>query len=75
TGAPGRLFVNATPWGLVYVDGQSVGNTPRADIQLPAGTHRLRIVREGYDTFDRTITVGAGETVRLTDIVLVEHRP
>jgi serine/threonine protein kinase len=73
--SPGRLFVNATPWGQVFVDGQSIGNTPRANIQLPAGTHRLRIVREGYDPFERTITVGAGETVRLTDIVLVEHRP
>src|SRR6266566_1089575 len=27
--APGRLFVNATPWGQVYVDGVLIGNTPR----------------------------------------------
>ena len=27
---PGRLFVNASPWGELYVDGQFIGNTPMA---------------------------------------------
>ena len=37
---------------------------------LAAGSHTIRVVRDGYETWERTIQVGAGETVRLTDIAL-----
>ena len=70
---PGHLFVNATPWGQLYLDGQLVGNTPRANLAVPAGEHTIRVLREGYEPWERTIRVGAGETVRLTDITLVQH--
>jgi serine/threonine-protein kinase len=70
-----RLFVNATPWGQVFVDGQSVGNTPRANLTIAPGPHRIRVVRDGYEPFERAITVAAGETVRLTNVVLVERKP
>jgi len=39
----GRLFVNATPWATVYVDGQRIGDTP-IERRVPAGTHRVRLV-------------------------------
>jgi serine/threonine-protein kinase len=68
---PGRLFVNASPWGQLYVDGQLIGNTPRANLALSAGPHAIRVLREGYEPFERTVQVGAGQTVRLTDITLV----
>jgi serine/threonine protein kinase len=68
---PGRLFVNATPWGQLYVDGQLIGNTPRANISLDPGNHTISVVREGYETFLRVIRVASGDTVRMTDIVLV----
>jgi len=71
----GRLFVNASPWGQLYVDGQLVGNTPKANLSLSPGSHAVRVVREGYEPFERTIQVAAGQSVRLTDIVLVERRP
>jgi serine/threonine protein kinase len=71
----GRLFVNATPWGQLYVDGQLVGNTPKANLSLAAGAHTIRVVREGFEPFERAIQVGAGEVVRLTGIVLVARRP
>jgi hypothetical protein len=67
----GRLFVNASPWGQLYVDGQLVGNTPKANLSLAPGSHAVRVVREGYEPFERTIQVAAGQSVRLTDIVLV----
>ncbi len=70
---PGHLFVNATPWGQLYVDGQLIGNTPRANLALPAGDHTIRVLREGYNPFERTIKVEPGQTVRLTDITLVQH--
>jgi len=67
---PGRLFINATPWGLVYLDGVLIGNTPKTDISVAPGTHSLRVARDGFEPFERTLRVGPGEDVRLTDIVL-----
>lgn len=72
---PGRLFINATPWGQIYVDGVSIGNTPKADVPVTPGTHKVRIVRDGFDPFERTIRVASGEQLRLTDIVLRELQP
>jgi serine/threonine protein kinase len=70
----GRLFVNATPWGQLFVDGQLVGNTPKANLSVAPGNHTVRVVREGFEPFSRTIQVAPGQSVRLTDIVLVERR-
>jgi len=73
--APGRLFVNATPWGQVYVDGVLVGNTPRAGVSIAPGAHRLRVVRDGFQPVDLAIRVVPGQDLRLTDIVLQEVKP
>ena len=73
--APGRLFVNATPWGEVYVDGVLIGNTPQAGVSISPGAHRLRIVRDGFQPVDLAIRVASGQDLRLTDIVLQEVKP
>ncbi|MGA2384290.1 MAG: serine/threonine-protein kinase [Gemmatimonadales bacterium] len=71
----GRLFVSATPWGQLYVDGQLVGNTPKANLSLAAGAHTIRIARDGFEPFERSIQIEPGQVVRLTDIVLAARRP
>ena len=73
--APGRLFVNATPWGQVFVDDELIGNTPRVGVPIAAGTHRLRVSRDGFEPFERTVQVAPGQDLRLTDIVLRESKP
>jgi hypothetical protein len=70
-----RLFINATPWGRIYVDGVFAGNTPKGAIPVTPGTHRVRVIREGYAPFERTIGAASGQDLRLTDIVLVELNP
>jgi serine/threonine protein kinase len=72
---PGRLFINATPWGQVYVDGELIGNTPRADVLVLPGTHRLRVARDGFQPYERSIHIAPGQELRLTDIVLQELKP
>ena len=72
---PGRLFINATPWGRIYVDDVLVGNTPKGALPVMPGTHRVRIMRDGYAPFERTIGVASGKDLRLTDIVLMELKP
>jgi eukaryotic-like serine/threonine-protein kinase len=40
---PGELMVQVAPWADVFVDGQKVGTTPFAPIELPAGRHEVRL--------------------------------
>ncbi|HEY2804917.1 MAG TPA: serine/threonine-protein kinase, partial [Gemmatimonadales bacterium] len=70
----GTLFVNASPWGQLYIDGQLVGNTPKANLAVSAGPHTIRVQREGFNPAERSVRVGAGETVRVTDLVLTPHQ-
>jgi serine/threonine-protein kinase len=71
---PARLSVSSSPWGTVYIDGLPVGNTPKVNLSVPPGTHSIRIARDGFDPYERTLEFPAGETVRLTGIVLQESR-
>ena len=66
----GRVYVNSTPWGQVYIDGELVGNTPRSDLPMAAGSHTLRIVRDGFLPYERQVQVAPGQELRLTDLVL-----
>ncbi len=67
---PAQLFVNASPWGTIYLDGKSIGNTPKANVEMMPGVHTIRIERDGFEPFEREVTVKAGEVIRLLDIVL-----
>jgi serine/threonine-protein kinase len=73
--SPGRLFVNATPWGQVYVDDAPVGNTPQIGLPVTPGAHRLRVVRDGFEPYEVAIRVAPGQELRITDIVLREVKP
>ena len=73
--SPGRLFINSSPWGQVYVDGELIGNTPRADVPVAPGAHRLRVVRDGFRPYELAIQVVPGQELRITDIVLQEIKP
>ena len=71
--AAGHLFVGATPWGELYIDGRLVGHTPMAALPIAAGWHQVRIVRDGFAPFEQRVQVAPGGDVRLTGIVL--HAP
>jgi serine/threonine-protein kinase len=64
----GILFVNASPWAEVHVDGRLEGYTPR-EMRLVAGTHRLKLVHPSRGTVVRDAEVRAGERVRLETIM------
>lgn len=73
--ATATLFVNASPWGVAYLNGDRLGNTPRANVSVTAGVHVLRVVRDGYVPFEREIRLRPGQVLRVTDIVLEPIRP
>ncbi len=75
--APGFLFISTTPvLGDLYVDGVRLGQsfTP-AGLRLAPGRHVIRVVRTGYQPFDKAIDVAAGDTVRMTRIPLKPSAP
>jgi serine/threonine-protein kinase len=60
----GLLFVNATPWAEIHVDGRAEGYTPR-EMRLAAGTYRLTLVHPTRGRVVKDAEVRAGERVRL----------
>jgi len=72
--APGKLFVNSNPWGLVYIDGELIGNTPQV-LDLSAGLHMLSIVRDSFITHEEQFRLAAGQQLRLTNITLKVRQP
>lgn len=63
----GRLRIDVRPADAsVYVDGAFRGTAREAtSLRLPAGRHRVEIVRPGYRTDERDVEVTAGETTQL----------
>lgn len=69
----GKLWVQSEPWGKLTIDGEDAGNTPAIAISIAAGTHQLRIERDGYLPYEETITVEPGTEVRRTSIALTRR--
>jgi hypothetical protein len=56
--AVGRLLVRSTPAGAtVFVDGREHGRTPVAIRDLTRGTHRVRLVHDGYAPAERRVVI------------------
>jgi hypothetical protein len=72
--ASGRLELTVKPDDAsVYVDGAFRGSAREASsLKLPAGRHRIEIVRPGYRTHEQQVDVAPGET---TDIKVELERP
>jgi hypothetical protein len=66
-GYTGSLGVASLPPGAtVYVDGKEVGTTPLRVPAIDAGSHIVRIEREGYNHWTSAIRIVAGEQARVT---------
>ncbi len=61
----GFLSVASRPWGVVFLDGQRVGESPIVERRLTAGAHRVRVEREGAAPVDTTVQVVRDARVRL----------
>lgn len=52
----------------VYIDNESVG-TPPIKKEVPAGKRKIRAELKGFTPIYKSVTVGPGETVTVTDLV------
>ena len=69
----GTLTINALPFGEAFVDGDSLGTTPVRLEQVAAGRHTVRVVKNGYREFTRTVDVKEGETTNV--VAQLEKNP
>jgi len=61
----GALLVNSDAGGDVYVDGQRKDVAPAIISGLPAGDHVVEVRKEGYPPWRQTVTVPAGQQVKV----------
>ncbi len=59
-----RMTINSKPWGVIYLDGELLGNTPRREYAIAPGTHAMRLecgACPDPQALEWTFTVAAGE--------------
>ncbi len=62
----GRLDVSANVDGALVIDGRSRGKLPLiAPVRVMPGKHVVRVLRDGFATFEQTVQVAERETVRV----------
>ena len=71
----GVLLVKSNPIGAdVFVDGENKGKTPRQLAQTIIGSHRVRILKEGYLSYEETVTILEGQSLTVeTDLTEKER--
>lgn len=62
----GIVLTGGPPGGNVTVDGEGRGLLPiEGPIQVEAGSHRVEVVLDGYQSFEATVAVGEGHRVNV----------
>ncbi|WP_438023767.1 PEGA domain-containing protein [Sorangium sp. So ce233] len=60
------VIEGAEPGAALLVDGRRRGELPlRAPLRLDAGSHRIRVVKEGFEPFEADVEVAPRQTARL----------
>lgn len=60
------IHLNASPWAEVWIDGESVGETPIANVPVTIGTHKVTFRHPELGEKILFTTVKAGSPTRLT---------
>ena len=72
----GLVQIHSVPTGAsVTIDGETIFSRTNLSRSLAAGEHHLKLSRDGYDTWERTITMYSGLLLRLYyPRLFLEHR-
>jgi PEGA domain len=67
-----KVMVSSEPSGTeIYVDGNFMGNTPSL-IDLPAGSHTVRVEAKGRASWSRTATLTTGSKITVQAVLSPE---
>ena len=61
----GLLSVDSTPFAVIWLDGNRLGETPFFNLKVSAGTHELRAVLDDGRSKTKTIVVENGKATNL----------
>ena len=74
----GEVYVYSSPWHAdIYLDGSYTGQRTHALLYVAVGTHKIKILKEGYKEWETTITVTAknvGDYAKEVDAILAPLR-
>ena len=62
----GRLTARTTPYSVVYNGGKKLGETPFAELEMPAGTYTLTFKNPSRKPVTRKVVITAGKTTKLS---------
>jgi hypothetical protein len=62
----GSVALNANPWASVWLDGQSLGDTPLGNIHAAIGTHEVVFRHPSFGEQRRTVAVSARSVARVS---------
>ncbi len=67
----GVIQVNSSPSGAqIWLNGANTGKVTNAVLSdVPAGTHTLKLIKEGYQDHQQTVTVHAGVTIQVNAVL------
>jgi len=70
----GSIQVNSSPAGAhVYLNGNSTGQTTNCTLaNVSAGSHTVKLVKEGYKDYQESVSVTAGQTTTM-NVNLTKH--
>jgi hypothetical protein len=69
----GWIWVRSSPPGArILVDGAETGLRTPARLELQTGDHEVRLVRRGFGTAHRSVTLSQGQTVQFTETLQTE---
>jgi serine/threonine-protein kinase len=58
----GKLFVECSPWGDVYVDNVKIDTTPLKDyIRLKPGRHTIKVIHPDYPSYVKNIRIAGAQ--------------
>ncbi len=70
----GSLRVQSTPAGAkIFLDGSEVGSTPALLPNLEVGEHNIVIVKEGYSSFSKTVSLAKNVTASVNAVLTREY--
>jgi PEGA domain len=62
----GRVSINAVPWALVSIDGNSAGETPLGNVALPVGEHQITFRHPQLGERTQKVIVKANSATRVS---------
>jgi serine/threonine protein kinase len=64
--AMGKLTARTTPYSVVFNGAKRLGETPFADIELPAGTYNLTFKHPSKSPVTKKVVIAAGKTTKVS---------